>query len=75
MIAIWALLAFIGTIVVPSAVLGRHISEAKSVGFVVVGLFAGRDALEYMRDGLVESIQAGITFAALAFILMSFVLA
>jgi TRAP-type C4-dicarboxylate transport system permease large subunit len=56
-------------------VLGRNIGEAMFVGFVVVGLFAGRDAPTYMWNGLVESIHAEITFAALAFILMSFVLA
>ena len=47
MIAIWALLAFIGTIVVWNAVLGRNIGEAMFVGFAVVGLFAGRDAPKY----------------------------
>jgi hypothetical protein len=56
-------------------VLGRNIGEAMFVGFVVVGLFAGRDAPTYMWNGLVESIHAEITFAALAFILMTFVLA
>ncbi|KQU28460.1 MULTISPECIES: TRAP transporter large permease subunit [unclassified Rhodococcus (in: high G+C Gram-positive bacteria)] len=75
MIAIWALVAFICTIVTWNAVLKRTIGEAMVVGFIVVGLFAGRDAPRYMLSGFVEAIQAEITFAALAFIFMSFILA
>ncbi len=50
MIAIWALLAFIASIVFWNAVLKRNIGEAMIVGFVVVGAFAGRDAPKYMWE-------------------------
>ncbi|MFC9360643.1 TRAP transporter large permease subunit [Rhodococcus sp. NPDC057014] len=75
MIAIWALLAFIASIVFWNAVLKRNIGESMIVGFVVVGAFAGRDAPKYMWDGFVDSMQEEVTFAGLAFIFMSFILA
>lgn len=75
MTAIWALLAFIVSIVLWNAVLKRNIGEAMIVGFIIVGAFAGREAPRIMWDGFVDSIQLELTFAALAFIFMSFILA
>ena len=75
MSAIWALVAFISSIVFWNAVLKRNIGEAMIVGFVVVGAFAGRDAPAYMWHGFIESMQEEVTFAGLAFIFMSFILA
>ena len=75
MIAIWALVAFIGAIVFWNAVLKRNIGESMIVGFVVVGAFAGTKAPEYMWHGFVDSMQEEVTFAGLAFIFMSYVLA
>ena len=75
MIAIWALIAFIAAIVLWNAVLKRSIGEAMIIGFAVVGAFAGREAPRYMWNGFVDAIHAEITFAALAFIFMSYILA
>ncbi|MBY6348968.1 TRAP transporter large permease subunit [Rhodococcoides corynebacterioides] len=75
MIAIWALVAFIVAIVFWNAVLKRNIGESMIVGFLVVGAFAGRQAPEYMWHGFLDSMQEEVTFAGLAFIFMSFVLA
>ena len=40
MIAVWALVAFIATIVAWNALLKRNIGESMIAGFVVVGIFA-----------------------------------
>ena len=40
MIAVWALVAFIGTIIAWNALLKRNIGESMIAGFVVVGVFA-----------------------------------
>jgi TRAP-type C4-dicarboxylate transport system permease large subunit len=75
MIAIWALVAFIGAIVFWNAVLKRNIGESMIVGFLVVGAFAGSKAPGYMWNSFLDSMQEEVTFAGLAFIFMSFILA
>ncbi|MET8468483.1 TRAP transporter large permease subunit [Streptomyces sp. NPDC006422] len=75
MIAVWALGCYIVAIIVWNAVLKRNIGEALIVGFLVTGLFAGGDIAHVMWDGLVEAMQEEVTFAALAFVFMSYLLA
>jgi TRAP-type C4-dicarboxylate transport system permease large subunit len=75
MIAVWALVAFVGAIVFWNAVLKRNIGESMIVGFLVVGAFAGSNAPGYMWHSFVDSLQEEVTFAGLAFIFMSFLLA
>ncbi|MGY0490005.1 TRAP transporter large permease subunit [Streptomyces sp. WG-D5] len=75
MIAVWALGCYIAAIIVWNAVLKRNIGEALIVGFLVTGLFAGGDIAHVMWSGLVEAMQEEVTFAALAFVLMSYLLA
>jgi TRAP-type C4-dicarboxylate transport system permease large subunit len=75
MIAVWALIAFIGSIIVWNAVFKRNIGEAMVVGFVVTAAFAGRDVLTVAWDGIVDAMSEEVTFAALAFVFMSYLLA
>jgi TRAP-type C4-dicarboxylate transport system permease large subunit len=74
MIAIWALACYMTAIIVWNAVLKRNIGEALLVGFVVTGLFAGGDIGHVMWDGFAEAMQEEVTFAALAFVFMSYLL-
>lgn len=75
MSAVWALVAFIAAIVIWNAVFKRNIGEAMIVGLVAVAAFAGTNAPTYVWHGFVDSIQEEVTFAGLAFIFMSFILA
>jgi len=74
-LAVWALIAYIGTIVVWSVPLKRGIGEAMVVGFVVVCAFGGRDVLELVVIGLQAAFSQEIVFAALAFTFIGFLLA
>lgn len=75
MIAVWALGCYIAAILVWNAVLKRNIGEALIVGFLVTCLFSGGDILHVMGSSLAEAMQEEVTFAALAFVFMSYVLA
>ncbi|WP_276131526.1 TRAP transporter large permease subunit [Mycobacterium kyogaense] len=75
MTAVWALIAFIAAIVIWNAVFKRNIGEAMIVGLVAVAAFAGSKAPTYVWHGFVDSISEEVTFAGLAFIFMSFLLA
>lgn len=74
MTAIWALLVYIATIIIWNAVVKRNIGEAMVLGFVVVGLFAGGDFLHVMGDALVEAMQEQVTYAAIAFVVASYLM-
>ncbi|MEV5538363.1 TRAP transporter large permease subunit [Saccharopolyspora shandongensis] len=73
-VAIWALVCYIGVIVVWNAVLKRNIGEAMLIGFAVVCLFGGGDALELARAGFDEAMSEEVVFAALAFVLMGYLM-
>ncbi|MGI8306654.1 TRAP transporter large permease subunit [Saccharopolyspora hattusasensis] len=73
-VAIWALVCYIGVIVIWNAVLKRNIGEAMLVGFAVVCLFGGRDALDLAWAGLDEAMSEEVVFAALAFVLMGYLM-
>ncbi|MEU7486929.1 TRAP transporter large permease subunit [Streptomyces sp. NPDC042319] len=75
MIAVWALGCYVVAIIVWNAVLKRNIGEALIVGFLVTGLFAGGDIGHVMWSGFAEAMQEEVTFAALAFVFMSYLLA
>lgn len=75
MTAVWALGCYIAAIIVWNAVLKRNIGEALIVGFLVTGLFAGGDIGHAMWAGFAEAMQEEVTFAALAFVFMSYLLA
>ena len=79
MIAVWALVAFIGTIVAWNALLKRNIGESMIAGFVVVGVFAViadgfHEAWTSISEGVLDAMQEEVTFAGLAFVFMSFLL-
>lgn len=75
MIAVWALGCYVAAIVVWNVVLKRNIGEALVIGFVVTGLFAGGGIGSVMWDAFREAMQEEVTFAALAFVFMSYLLA
>jgi TRAP-type C4-dicarboxylate transport system permease large subunit len=75
MIAVIALVAFIAAIVVWNAVFKRNIGEAMIVGLVAVAAFAGVHAPAVVWHSFIEAIQEEVTFAALAFVFMSYLLA
>ncbi|MDD7928291.1 TRAP transporter large permease subunit [Microbacterium sp. NM3R9] len=74
-LAVWALIAYIGVIVVWSVVVKRGIGEAMIVGFVVVCAFGGPQFLEMVSVGLQAAFDQEIVFAALAFTFIGFLLA
>ena len=76
MIAVWALVAFIGVIIVWNAVLKRNIGEAMIVGFVAVAVFGlvGGVSLGEIGEAVLDSMQEEVTFAGLAFVFMSYLL-
>lgn len=72
-IAIWALIVYIGLIIVWATVLKRNLGEAMIVGFVVTALFGGRDILPLLRDGLIFGATHQVLFVAMAFVAMAYV--
>jgi TRAP-type C4-dicarboxylate transport system permease large subunit len=76
MIAVWALVAFIGVIIVWNAVLKRNIGEAMIVGFLAVATFGlvGGVPLGEIGEAVLDSMQEEVTFAGLAFVFMSYLL-
>ena len=74
-LAVWALIAYISTIVVWSVPLKRGIGEAMVVGFLVVCAFGGSDVLDLVLVGLQAAFSQEIVFAALAFTFIGFLLA
>jgi TRAP-type C4-dicarboxylate transport system permease large subunit len=76
MIAVWALVAFIGVIIVWNAVLKRNIGEAMIVGFLAVAIFGlvGGVPLGEIGEAVLDSMQEEVTFAGLAFVFMSYLL-
>ncbi|MGW0536547.1 TRAP transporter large permease subunit [Streptomyces sp. NPDC003032] len=69
--AIFALVTFIGAIVVWNVWVKRNIGEAMVIGFLTSAAFAGTDAPRVAGDALVEGLKSDITFAALAFVFVS----
>ncbi|GAA2264205.1 TRAP transporter permease [Glycomyces scopariae] len=69
-IAVIALAAFIGTIVVWNVLLKRNIGESMTAGFVVSALFAGADFLPALWTGLLSGLMNEVTYAALAFVIV-----
>ncbi|AXB47900.1 TRAP transporter large permease subunit [Amycolatopsis albispora] len=73
-VAVWALITYIAVIVVWNAVLKRNIGEAMVLGFVVVCLFGGTDALSLAGAGIADAAAEEVVFAALAFVFMGYLL-
>lgn len=73
-LAVWALLCYIAVIVVWNVVLKRSIGEAMLVGFAVVCLFGGTDALDLAWAGLSDALSEEVVFAAMAFVLMGYLM-
>lgn len=78
MLAVWALVAFVGVIVVWNAVVKRNIGEAMILGFVAVAAFLlvteGAAGWATIGEAVLDSMQEEVTFAGLAFVFMSYVL-
>ena len=80
MIGVWALITFVAVIIVWNAVFKRNIGEAMILGLVSVCLFAiiggvgGGSPFEAILAAITDSMQEEVTFAALAFVFMSYVL-
>ncbi|WP_432570699.1 TRAP transporter large permease subunit [Kineococcus sp. SYSU DK005] len=79
--AVWALLSFVGVIVLWNAVVKRNIGEAMVLGFAAVCAFAligglpgGEPAGTAIKEAVLDSLQEEVTFAGLAFVFMSYVL-
>ncbi|WP_035699130.1 TRAP transporter large permease subunit, partial [Glycomyces tenuis] len=69
-IAVIALAAFIGTIVVWNVLFKRNIGEAMFAGFIVSALFAGTDFPSALWIGLMDGLMNEVTYAALAFVVV-----
>jgi TRAP-type C4-dicarboxylate transport system permease large subunit len=81
MIGVWALVTFVAVIIIWNAVFKRNIGEAMILGLVSVCLFAifggledGDSPFPAILSAITDSMQEEVTFAALAFVFMSYVL-
>ncbi|MCI9888787.1 TRAP transporter large permease subunit [Micrococcales bacterium 31B] len=74
-IAVWALIAYIGSIVLWSVALKRGIGEAMVVGFFVTCAFGTTNFFGLVQTGMTEAFSQEIVFAALAFTFIGFLLA
>ncbi|MER6988896.1 TRAP transporter large permease subunit [Saccharopolyspora hirsuta] len=81
MAGVWALVAFVGVIIVWNAVFKRNIGEAMIMGFLAVCAFAvfggvegGGSPLEAIGSAVLDAMQEEVTFAGLAFVFMSYLL-
>ncbi|MDA3629631.1 TRAP transporter large permease subunit [Saccharopolyspora sp. WRP15-2] len=81
MAGVWALVAFVGVIIIWNAVFKRNIGEAMILGFLAVCAFAlfggvegGGSPLESIGAAVLEAMQEEVTFAGLAFVFMSYLL-
>lgn len=81
MTAVWALVTFVGVIIVWNAVFKRNIGEAMILGFVAVCafvLFGGTvedgSAWSAISGSVLDALQEEVTFAGLAFVFMSYLL-
>lgn len=81
MTGVWALVAFVGVIVVWNAVFKRNIGEAMILGFLAVCAFAfvggvegGGSPLSAIGAAVLDAMQEEVTFAGLAFVFMSYLL-
>lgn len=72
--AFLALLVFIAIIICWNVVLKRNIGEAMIVGFVITALFGGAQAPQLMWEGLVFAATYEVTYAALAFVFMAYLI-
>lgn len=74
-IAVWALIAYITSIVVWSVVVRRGIGEAMVIGFVVVCAFGGADVAHLAGVGMEAAFDQEIVYASLAFTFIGSLLA
>ena len=74
MLAIWALGAYITSIIVWNAVFKRNIGEAMVVGLLVTVAFAGTGFFSVLAHSVAEAMQEQVTYAAIAFVVASHVM-
>ena len=79
MTGVWALVTFVAVIIVWNAALKRNIGEAMILGFVAVCVFAlaggTEDGWSAIGAAVADAMQEEVTFAGLAFVFMSYLLA
>ncbi|SLK08738.1 TRAP transporter large permease subunit [Novosphingobium mathurense] len=73
-IAVWALIAYVVTIIAWNGVFKRNIGEALIVGFLLICVFGGRDCVQLFASGLADAFSEDVVFAAVAFVFMGFLL-
>ncbi|GAA3357445.1 TRAP transporter large permease subunit [Saccharopolyspora gregorii] len=81
MSGVWALIAFVGVIIAWNAGAKRNIGEAMILGFLAVcgfaiigGLPGGGSPWTAIGSSVLDAMQEEVTFAALAFVFMSYLL-
>lgn len=74
MIGIWALLVYLGAILVWTVVLRRNVGEAMVLGFLVATAFNGAELVQVGWDALYAAMTDEIVYATVIFVLMGFVL-
>jgi len=68
--AVFALLAYIGLIIVWVAVLKRTVGEALAIAFLVLCLFAGSDFWDLLIGSLAEAFNQPIVYSAMTFVFL-----
>lgn len=72
-LGLWALLVFIGLIVLWNLALRRNIVEAMFVGCLATAAFGGANAPQLLLDGLAFAATNQVVYAAIAFVFMAYV--
>jgi TRAP-type transport system large permease protein len=73
-ISLWALIAYIGIILVWNVWLKRNIGEAMGIGWIVVLLFGGSKIGDLFLKSITFASTAETVYAAQAFVLMAYVM-
>src|SRR5690349_8164106 len=74
MIGLWALGAYLATILVWTTILRRNVGEAMVLGFLVAAAFGGGSALTTGWNALYKALTDEIVYATVVFVFMGFIL-
>lgn len=68
------MIVFVSILIVWSTVFKRNIAEGALIGFIAVGLFGGKEALNLLWEGMAFASTFSVIYAAIVFILMAYII-
>lgn len=69
-----ALMIYVAIIIIWATVVKKNMAEGMILGFLVVGMFGGKNAFGFIESAFVSALSNEVLFASLAFILMSYLI-